>query len=345
MLKVFIQKLLRHENLTEQEIISAMEFIMEGSASDVQIAGFLTGLGSKGETAEEITGCVKVMREKAEKIHPKTVYLIDTCGTGGDGAGTFNVSTAAAIVAAAGGAVVAKHGNRAMSSRSGSADVLEALGIDIMLTPEQVAQCIDRIGIGFLFAQSFHKSMKHAGGVRRELGCKTVFNILGPLTNPAGAKGQVLGVFNEKLTEKMAAVLQKLGSEMALVVHGMDGLDEITITAATKISELKDGKIFSYYLDAADYGIPRSEIGSLKGGDAHENADIIKAVFRGERGPKRDMVVINAAAALYVAKKADNIGEGVKLAADIIDSGKAAKKLDELAAFTRVGKTGGEATA
>ena len=342
MLKVVIQKLLRHENLTEQEIINAMKCIMEGSASDVQIAAFLTALGSKGETAEEITGCVKVMREKAEKIHPRAEYHIDTCGTGGDGAGTFNVSTAAAIVAAAGGAVVAKHGNRAMSSRSGSADVLEALGIDIMLTPEQVAQCMDSVGIGFLFAQSFHRSMKHAAGVRRELGCKTVFNILGPLTNPAGAKGQVLGVYNGNLTEKMAAVLQKLGSERALVVHGMDGLDEITTTAATKISELKDGRISGYYLDVADYGIPRSESSSLKGGDAKENAEIIRAVFNEEKSPKRDMVVVNAAAALYVAKIADTIEEGIRLAADIIDTGKAMRKLEELAAFTRNRQTGRE---
>ncbi len=335
MLKVFIQKLLKHEDLTEQEIIIAMKCIMEGSASEVQMAAFLAALGSKGETAEEITGCVRVMREKAEKIHPGTTYHIDTCGTGGDGAGTFNVSTAAAIIAAAGGAAVAKHGNRAMSSRSGSADVLEALGVDIMLTPEQTAQCIESVGIGFLFAQSFHKSMKHAAGVRRELGCKTVFNILGPLTNPAGAKGQVLGVFNESLTEKVAAVLQKLGSERALVVHGMDGLDEITITAKTKISELKDGKISNYLLDAADYGIPRCESSALKGGDAKENAEIIRAVFRGEKGPRRDMTVINAAAALYVAKAADTIKDGVRLAVEMIDTGKAAKKLEELAAFTQ----------
>ena len=345
MLKATIQKLLRHENLSEQEIITAMKCIMEGNASDVQIAAFLTVLGSKGETAEEITGCVKVMREKAERIYPKTTYHIDTCGTGGDGAGTFNVSTAAAIVAAAGGAVVAKHGNRAMSSKSGSADVLEALGINIMLAPDQAAQCMDSIGMGFLFAQSFHKSMKHAAVVRRELGCKTIFNILGPLTNPAGAKGQVLGVFNENLTEKLATVLQNLGLERALVVHGMDGLDEITITTRTKISELKDNKITSYYLDASDYGIGRSESSSLKGGDAKENADIIKAVFSGERGPKRDMVVINAAAALYVAKIARTIEEGVGLASEIIDTGKAAKKLEELAAFTGNMQAGREVSA
>lgn len=345
MLKAYIQKLMKHENLTEQEIIEAMKAIMEGKASDIQIAAFLTTLGSKGETVEEITGCVKVMREKAEKIYPKAEYPIDTCGTGGDGAGTFNVSTAAAIVAAAGGAVVAKHGNRAMSSRSGSADVLEALGIDILLAPEQAAQCMDRVGIGFLFAQSFHKSMKHAAGVRRELGCKTVFNILGPLTNPAGAKGQVLGVFREDLTGVMAEVLQRLGSERALVVHGMDGLDEITVTGVTKISELKDGKVSNYYLDAADYGIPRCGSASLKGGDAKENAEIIRAVFSGEKGPKRDMVVINAAAALYVAKAADSIREGIGLAEDSIDSGKAAGKLEELAAFSQLGQTGREVPA
>lgn len=341
MIRTVIQKLIRHENLSEQEMIDTMKNIMEGNASDILIAAFLTALGSKGETVEEITGSARVMREKAGCIHPKTAYCIDTCGTGGDGAGTFNVSTAAAIVAAAGGAVVAKHGNRAMSSRSGSADVLEELGIDIMLNPEEVAECMDTVGIGFLFAQSFHKSMKYAAGARRELGIKTVFNILGPLTNPAGAKGQVLGVYSEELTGTMAEVLQRLGSERALVVHGMDGLDEITVTTATKVSELKDGKISSYYLDASDFGIPRSKISGLKGGNAKENAEIIKAVFSGARGPGRDMVVINSAAALYVAKVSDNIGEGIRLAEDIIDSGKASEKLGELIAFAGKNLMGG----
>lgn len=345
MLKTALQKLLRQESLTEQEIIGAMNCIMDGNASQAQMGAFLTALRLKGESVEEITGCAKVMREKAEKIYPKTMYCIDTCGTGGDGAGTFNVSTAAAIVAAAGGAVVAKHGNRAMSSKSGSADVLEALGIDIMLAPQQTAECMDKVGIGFLFAQSFHKSMKHAAGVRKELGFKTVFNILGPLTNPAGAKGQILGVFDEKLTDVMASVLQRLGAERAMVVHGMDGLDEISIAAPTKVTELKDGKITSYYLDAADYGLTHCGGGALKGGDAKENAEIIEAVFKGEKGPKRDMVVINAAAALYVAKAAENIAEGIRLSGDIIDSGKALGKLEEMQAFTNCIKAGREVPA
>ena len=345
MLKSAIQKLLRHEDLLEQEIIEAIRLIMEGNASQTQIGAFLTALRCKGESIEEITGCARVMREKAERINPGAAYCIDTCGTGGDGAGTFNVSTAAAIVAAAGGAVVAKHGNRAMSSRSGSADVLEALGVDIMLTPEQTEECMEHAGIGFLFAQSFHKSMKHAAAVRKELGFKTVFNILGPLTNPAGAKGQVLGVFDEKLTGVMVSVLQRLGTERALVVHGMDGMDEITITAPTRVSELKDGIISDYYLDAARYGLPRCESGSLKGGDAKENAEIIKAIFSGEKGPKRDIVLINAAAALYVAKAAGSIAEGVGLSADIIDSGKAMSKLEELRSFTAAMSCGREVPA
>lgn len=334
MIKTAIQKLLRHENMSETEIVDVMNCIMEGNATQAQIGSFLTALRFKGETVEEITGCARVMREKAERIYPGADYCIDTCGTGGDGAGTFNISTAAAIIAAAGGAVVAKHGNRAMSGRSGSADVLEALGVNIMLTPEQVAGCMDSVGIGFMFAQSFHKSMKHAAGARKELGIKTVFNILGPLTNPAGAKGQVMGVFDENLTEVLASVLQRLGSERALVVHGMDGLDEITTTTGTRITELKDGKIKSYIMDVSDYGIPVSDISSLKGGDGKESAEIIKAVFSGERGPRRDITVINAAAALYVAKVADNLKEGIRISEDILDQGKAAKKLEELKDYT-----------
>jgi anthranilate phosphoribosyltransferase len=334
MLRMAIQKLLRHEDLSEQEIIEAMNCIMEGNATQAQIGSFLTALRFKGESVDEITGCAKVMREKAERIYPTADYCIDTCGTGGDGAGTFNISTAAAIIAAAGGAVVAKHGNRAMSGRSGSADVLEALGVDIMLTPGQVADCMDNVGIGFMFAQSFHKSMKHAAGARKELGIKTVFNILGPLTNPAGAKGQVIGVFDEKLTDVMASVLQRLGTERALIVHGMDGLDEITTTAPTRITELKDGKVSTYFLDVINLGIGLSDLSSLKGGDGKDNAEIINLIFSGERGPRRDITVINAAAALYVAKVVDNLKEGIVMSEDLIDQGKASKKLEEFKAYT-----------
>ncbi len=329
-MKTLLQKLLKHEDLTETEVMEAMNSIMDGSATQAQIAGFLTALRFKGETVEEITGCARVMREKSEKINPGVDYCIDTCGTGGDGANTFNISTAASFIAAAGGVNVAKHGNRAMSSRSGSADVLEALGVNIMLTPEQVGMCIEQVGIGFMFAQSFHKSMKYAAGARKELGIKTVFNILGPLTNPANAGGQVLGVFDEALTGVMASVLQNLGSERALVVHGMDGLDEISTAALTKISELKDGKIDTYYLDAGKYALAVPSGKELNGGDASVNAGIVRSIFSGEKGARRDIVLINAAAALYVGKQADDIAGGIKLAADLIDTGKAGKKLDEL---------------
>jgi len=337
MFKQAIQKLLMREDLSEQEVMDIMNCIMEGNATQAQIGGFLTALRFKGETVEEITGCAKVMREKAERINPNVEYCIDTCGTGGDGADTFNISTAAAIIAAAGGAIVAKHGNRAMSSRSGSADVLEALGVNIALTPGQVKECIEEVGIGFMFAQTFHKSMKYAAGPRKELGIKTIFNILGPLTNPANAKGQVLGVFDKNMTEVMASVLQKLGTERAMVVHGTDGLDEISTTSSTKVSELKNGQIFSYYLDINEYGLPRAGINDIKGGDAVTNAEIIKSIFAGEKGPGRDIVLINAAAALYVAKVADSISEGLKLATDVIDTGRAAMKLNELKNFTTVG--------
>lgn len=334
MLKQAIQKLLKREDLNEQEIMDAMNCIMEGNATQAQIGSFLTALRFKGETVEEITGCARVMREKSERISPDVEYCIDTCGTGGDGGKTFNVSTAAAIVAAAGGASVAKHGNRAMSSSSGSADVFEALGVNIALTPDQVRECIEKLGIGFMFAQAFHKSMKHAAGPRKELGIKTVFNILGPLTNPANARGQVLGVFDENLTDVMASVLHKLGCERALIVHGMDGLDEITTTAPTKVSELKDGNISSYYMDATDFGLARASGNDLKGGDATANAEIIKSILAGKKGPARDIVLVNAAAALYVAKVVDNIKDGIRLAADLVDTGRASSKLKEFCEFT-----------
>lgn len=335
MIKSAIQKLLLKENLSEQEIMNAMNCIMDGNATQSQIGGFLTALRFKGETVEEITGCAKVMREKAEKVEHNLPYCIDTCGTGGDGANTFNISTAASLVAAAAGAKVAKHGNRAMSSRSGSADVLEALGVNIAINPEKVGRCIEDVGVGFMFAQLFHKSMKYAAEARKELGIRTVFNILGPLTNPAGAKGQILGVFDGALTGVMAEVLQKLGTERALIVHGCDGLDEITTTAPTKISELRDGIIKEYFLDAAELGIPRAVSGDLAGGDAAFNADVVRSVLAGEKGARRDIVLVNAAAALYVAKVADSLKEGIAIAAGVIDSGLATAKLEELREYTQ----------
>ena len=334
MIRTAIQKLLLRENLKEQEIMDVMNYIMDGSATQSQIGGFLTALRFKGETAEEITGCAKVMREKSEKVEHHLPYCIDTCGTGGDGANTFNISTTATLVAAAAGAKIAKHGNRAMSSRSGSADVLEALGVNITLSPEQVGRCIEDVGVGFMFAQLFHKSMKYAAGARKELGIRTVFNILGPLTNPAGAKGQILGVYDGSLTTVMAEVLQKLGTERALIVHGCDGLDEITITAPTKITELRDGIIKDYILDAAELGIPRAGSYELAGGDAAFNADIVRSILAGEKGARRNIVIINAAAALYVAKLAENLTEGMELAAEAIDTGLASAKLEELRSYT-----------
>lgn len=345
MIKSAIQKLLLKENLMEQEIMNVMNCIMDGNATQAQIGGFLTALRFKGETVEEITGCARVMKGKVERVIHNLPYCIDTCGTGGDGANTFNISTAASLVAAAAGAKVAKHGNRAMSSRSGSADVLEALGVNIMLGPEQVGRCIEDVGVGFMFAQLFHKSMKHAANVRKELGIRTVFNILGPLTNPADAKGQVIGVFDGSLTTVMAEVLQKLGTERALIVHGNDGLDEITTTAPTKISELKEGFIKEYILDAAELGIPRAHTGDLAGGDAAFNAGVVKSILAGEKGARRDIVLVNTAAALYVAKVVDNLKEGMRVAAETIDSGLAAAKLEELCDYTLEYGRRGEASA
>jgi anthranilate phosphoribosyltransferase len=335
MLKSAISKLIDGKNLTEAEIMEAMNCIMEGNATQAQIGSFVTALRIKGETIEEITGCVRVMSEKAENISPNVDYYIDTCGTGGDGSNTFNISTAAAFVAAAGGVVVAKHGNRAMSSKCGSADILEALGVNISLTAEQVKDCIENIGIGFMFAQAFHKSMKHAAGPRKELGIKTVFNILGPLTNPANAKGRLLGVFDERLTEKLARVLQKLGIERAMIIHGMDGLDEITTTSFTKVSELKNGEILNYEITPEKFGLKRASKEELIGGDISKNVEIIYSIFKGEKGPKRDIVVINAAAALYIGKVAETMEQGAKFAEELIDSGKALKKLNELKDYSQ----------
>ena len=311
MLKEAIAKLIEGKNLNEDEAISSLDCIMSGKATDAQIGSFITALRIKGETIEEVTGCAKVMREKAYKINPKIDYYIDTCGTGGDGSNTFNISTATAFVAAAGGVPVAKHGNRSVSSKSGSADVLESLGINIDVPPETAKECIEKVGIGFMFAPHFHKSMKYAAGPRQELGVRTIFNILGPLTNPANAKGQVLGVFDEKLTEPVANVLLNLGVEKAMVIHGLDGMDEITTTTRTKVSEVRDGSIINYYIDPEEYGFSLAKKEELLGGEAKENADIICSIFKGEKGTKRDKGLLNSAAALYVGKVTKSIEEGI----------------------------------
>lgn len=335
MLTSITKKVISGENLREDEAMSAMEIIMTGKSTSAQIAAFLTAMKMKGETVEEITGCAKVMRNKAEKVTVNRDYVVDSCGTGGDNSNTFNISTACAFIAAAAGLPVAKHGNRAVSSRCGSADVLEELGVNISLDSSGVQQCIDEIGIGFLFAQNFHKAMKYAAPTRRELGFRTIFNLLGPLTNPVDLKGHLLGVFDEKLTEPISSVLKNLGMERVLVVHGMDGLDEITTTTVTKVSELKDGEIRTYYIDPENYGIPFSNKSDLTGGDAKENALIIRRILQGEPGPKRDIVVLNSAALLYVGKKVDDIKQGIELAEEMIDSGKAYEKLEELVTYSR----------
>ncbi|WP_058486037.1 anthranilate phosphoribosyltransferase [Defluviitalea phaphyphila] len=335
MLREAVETLLEGKDLTENQMIEAMESIMNGEATNTLIGSFLTALKIKGETPEEITGGAKVMRKKAEKIDLEGLYTLDTCGTGGDGAGTFNISTAVAFIAASAGIYVVKHGNRSVSSKSGSADVLEALGVNISLTPKQVEECIKAQNIGFLFAPTFHKAMKYALGPRKELGFRTIFNVLGPLTNPAEAKAQVMGVFDDSLTEIMARVLLNLGVEHAMVVHGMDGLDEITITDKTKVTELKNKEINTYFISPEQYGIEKGKKEDLVGGDAKENAEIIMNILKGEKGPKRDIVLLNSGAALYVGKKAKSIEEGINMAKKLIDEGYALNKLDEFREYTR----------
>ncbi|MGM0508355.1 MAG: anthranilate phosphoribosyltransferase [Fusobacteriota bacterium] len=329
MIREHLKRLLKGECLTETQMIESMNDIMEGKSSDILTASFLTALRIKGETPDEITGGAKVMRAKAEKMDLDDIYTVDTCGTGGDNANTFNISTTSVFILAAAGIAVAKHGNRSVSSKSGSADVLESLGANISLTPKQVEKSVRKINLGFFFAPTFHKAMKYAIKTRRELKIRTIFNILGPLTNPAHANGQVLGVFNEDLTELMAEVLMNLGVERAMVVHGLDGLDEISLSERTKVTELKDGDIKSYYIQPEDFGINRAVKKEVEGGDKDENAKIMKDIFDGKKGPKRDIVLLNAGAGLYIGKKANSLKEGVELAAKIIDEGKAKKKLDE----------------
>lgn len=313
-----------------------MDVIMSGEATPSQIGGFITGLRMKGETIDEIAGAAAVMRQKATPIEPvleNGKLLIDTCGTGGDSSGTFNISTASALVAAGGGAIVAKHGNRSISSRCGSADVLEALGVTIDIPPGRVAQCIETVGIGFLFAPGLHGAMKHAIGPRRELGIRTIFNILGPLTNPAGAGAQLLGVYDPNLCMVMAEVLKSLGSVRAMVVHG-SGLDEISTSGTTDIAMLEDGVVSRRKIAPEDLGVERANRNDLAGGDAERNAAIIRDIFSGAAGPKRDVVVVNSAASLVVAGIAADIKDGIEKASDSIDSGTAAGKLEELIAFT-----------
>ncbi len=337
MIKEAIATVVRGDDLTEGEMMEAMEEIMEGRATPSQIGSFITALRMKGEIVDEITGAAKVMRAKAEKIelkdHPKDETILDTCGTGGDSANTFNVSTATAFVAAGGGVKVAKHGNRSVSSQCGSADVLETLGLKLDIPPSDVERCIREVGIGFLFAPLFHGAMKYAAGPRREIGLRTIFNVLGPLTNPAGATAQLLGVYDLGLTEKMANVLGKLGTKEAFVVCGEGRFDEISICGTSKVSHLRDGDVTTFEMTPEEYGFKRATPDAINGGDASENARIILNILDGEHGPKRDIVLLNAGAAFVAAGLDNDLKAGIERANDAIDSGRAKEKLDSLINF------------
>jgi anthranilate phosphoribosyltransferase len=330
-----IDKLQRRIDLTVDEAAGAMETIMDGGAPPSQVAGFLIGLTMKGERPDEIVGLARTMRARATRLSRSFAPVFDTCGTGGDGAHTFNVSTVAALVLAACGVRVAKHGNRSASSRCGSADLLEALGVNVTATPPIVERCLDEAGIAFLFAQVFHPSMRHAAPTRKELGVRTAFNLLGPLTNPAGASRQLVGVPRPELTELVARSLALLGTERAWVVHGADGLDELSTTGYTKVSECRDGAVNTFYLHPADVGLPKGAPDSLKGGDAADNAAIARAILAGEKGAPRDIVLLNAGASLLIAGRAATVPEGLAMAGDAIDTGRAAGVLQRLVTLSQ----------
>lgn len=335
MIKEAISKVAKFENISELETQKVFEEIMSGKVVPSQIAAFITALHMKGETVDEITGAARVMREKALKVktNPGKIIL-DTCGTGGSGKNVFNVSTVVAVVLAACGVKVAKHGNRSMSGKCGSADVFEALGVKIDVSAKKVEKCIKDINIGFMFAPLYHKAMKYAVGPRKEVGIRTIFNILGPLSNPANVSCQVMGVFDEVLTEIMAKVLGKLGTKRAYVVHGMDGVDEVTIGSKTKVSELKNNKVRTFFIRPEDFGVKKVPLETVQGGNARKNASIIKQVLSGKKSSARDMVLVNSSLALMAAGKANVYKAGVKVAAEAIDSGLAAAKLTELIKLT-----------
>ncbi|PYO02658.1 MAG: anthranilate phosphoribosyltransferase [Candidatus Rokuibacteriota bacterium] len=341
-----LRALIERRDLTRIEAAAAMEAIMSGAATNAQIAAFLTALRMKGETVEELIGFAQVMRQKAVRVRTRAEevaaltgtdreMLIDTCGTGGDAAGTFNVSTATAFVVAGAGLKVAKHGNRSVSSLCGSADVVETLGINLDLTPAKVSRCIDEVGIGFLYAPLLHTAMKHVMAARREMGIRTVFNMLGPLTNPAGANAQVIGVYSPALTEPLARVLAELGTIRAFVVHGADGLDEVSNTGESRVSEVREGVVRSFTVRPDDFGMSRAAIGDLRGGDREQNAQLIRGLLDGAAGPKRDIVLMNSAAALVAGAKARDLKDGVSQAALAIDSGAARGKLEALVALSQ----------
>jgi len=333
-LQTAIKTVIQRNDLSSDDMHAVMTTIMTGDATPAQIGGFLVGLQMKGETVAEIAAAAKVMRELATPVEINGAHIVDTCGTGGDGASTFNVSTASAFVVAAAGATVAKHGNRSISSSSGSADVLEAAGVNLDISAEQVKKCIETVGVGFMFAQKHHGAMKHAIGPRRDMAVRTIFNLLGPLTNPARAKHQVLGVFDKKWVEPMAEVLKELGSKHVLVVHAQDGLDEISIGSESYVAELNNGTITTYTVQPEDFGLARSNIDSLAVADAKQSLAIIESVFAGTKGAARDIVCLNAGAAIYAADITDSLAAGISLAQQNIDNGQAQQKLTDFVTAT-----------
>ena len=329
-----IKTVISGQDLGSDDMAEVMRLIMTGECTGSQIGGFLVGLHMKGESVDEISAAAKVMRELATRVDVEVDHLVDTCGTGGDSTGSFNISTASALVAAAAGAKVAKHGNRSMTSKSGSADVLEAAGVKLDISPEKVGECVEQVGVGFMFAPAHHGAMKHAIGARKELAVRTVFNVLGPLTNPAGAPNQVIGVFDGELVEVMANVLKQLGSRHVMVVHAEDGMDEISISAPTRVAELKDGEVTTYTLKPSDFGMQTAPLDALKVGSAAESLQIILDVLADKPGPAHDIVCLNAGAAIYVAGCADSLAAGVEAAKAAISSGRASEVLHDLVTRT-----------
>lgn len=338
-MKAAIEKVVNQQNLTEQEAKETMRIMLSGAATQAQLGAFLTALRMKGETLDEMVGFASILKEKAEHISPKIPVYVDLVGTGGDGTFTFNISTTSAFVVAGAGLPVAKHGNRSISSKSGAGDVLEALGVNIMAEPKVVEQCVEEAGIGFMFAQNFNKSMKYVGQARKEMGIRSVFNILGPLANPSDAKCMVVGVYDPSSTELIAEAMNRLGVKRAFVVSGADHMDEITLTGKTIISEIKDGKVKTYVITPEQFGLKRACLKELQGGTGVENAEITKSILAGkEKGARRDIVLLNAGAALYVGQKAESIEEGISLAAETIDTGAAFKTLEKLVDLSKCGR-------
>lgn len=325
-----IKSAIARQDLSQQDMIDVMNQIMTGECTPAQIGGFLVGMRMKGETVDEITAAATVMRELSTRVNVDADHLVDTCGTGGDASGSFNISTASAIVTAAAGAHVAKHGNRSVSGATGSADVLEAAGVNLNITPEQVGDCISQVGVGFMFAQKHHSAMRHAIGPRKEMAVRTIFNVLGPLTNPASAPNQVIGVFDKELVEPLAHVLKQLGSNHVMVVHSEDGMDEVSVSAMTHIAELKNGEVKTYSASPSDFGLDMSDIASLKVETVEQSLSVIQSVLANTPGPARDIVCVNAGAAIYVAGMADSWQAGVQMAQSVIANGKASDVLKNL---------------